>query len=196
VIARSCGFNSRLRHQKQVRDLFFCWGCDNLLVQTEFSKGVSKIETKALLLITVVVLLCLVGCSSGGQVANSSDVASAGVTDSRFGQMLDVIELVRMTDYSDFGRGLYDRGRIRLVTTVELDQQFNAFSWISEQCIWYSEVTFVRYPCLVDQSEILLHELAHLKTGEQTHTSINPICADFRQRAWDAGFYVDGPPAE
>lgn len=156
----------------------------------------SKIETKALLLITVVVLLCLVGCSSGGQVANSSDVASAGVTDSRFGQMLDVIELVRMTDYSDFGRGLYDRGRIRLVTTVELDQQFNAFSWISEQCIWYSEVTFVRYPRLVDQSEILLHELAHLKTGEQTHTSINPICADFRQRAWDAGFYVDGPPAE
>jgi len=156
-------------------------------------KGVSQI--KAIIVVAVFAISLLSGCDGGQNFG--PDVRSIGKPDPRFGQMLDLIAGLGMTNWADFGRGLNQSGRIRLVTTVELDPEFNAFSWLDQQCIWYSEIAFVRYPRLVDQSEILLHELVHVKTGDMSHERTDdPVCAEFRQRADAAGYYVDGPPAD
>ena len=127
-----------------------------------------------------------VGCGGGGEFAQTagggSTVASVGRVDPRIDDLLGLIEEVGMTDYSTYGRDLQARGRIRLVTTEQLDPVFNAFSWIPEECIWYSEIAFERYN-RVDQAEILLHEMVHLLTGEATHTEVDRVCAEYRARA-------------
>ncbi len=126
------------------------------------------------------------GCGAAWNLSQSSgevtNVASAGHVDPRIDGLIDTIAEVGMTDWADYGRDLQRRGRIRVVTTDELDPKFNAFAFIDKECIWYSEIAFERYDH-VDQAEILLHEMVHLRTGEITHQQVSEVCGEYRRRA-------------
>ena len=129
------------------------------------------------------------GCGGGAdssRTAGRSEVAAAGRVDRAMEGLLGIIEQAGMGDYAAYGRDLQARGRLRIVTTDQLDPALNAFTWNTDDCIWYGEIAFTRYD-RVDQAEILLHEMVHLRTGEVTHTEVDKVCAEYRARVAERG---------
>lgn len=81
----------------------------------------------------------------------------------------DMIEEAGLDEYAELGRRMLHQGRVRFVEPPELEQHFNAFAWINRREIWINEPMFERYPDVLDQATIFLHELIHIKSGECTH---------------------------
>ncbi|MGC9319601.1 MAG: hypothetical protein ACP5KN_16340 [Armatimonadota bacterium] len=80
-----------------------------------------------------------------------------------------MIEEAGFPEYAELGRELLADGQVKLVSPPTLEAGFNAFAWIDAREIWINEPMFERYPDVVDQATIFLHELIHIKSGECTH---------------------------
>lgn len=122
----------------------------------------------------VVVLLCaLAGCKQ--------DLAEVGERSREVNVLLSIISDAGMVDWAAFGKRLQANGRIRVVDETVLPPEFNAYSFVRERVIWINGVMFQRYD-KIEQAEILLHELVHIKTGELTHEEVKKVCREFRDR--------------
>ena len=81
-----------------------------------------------------------------------------------------MIEEAGFADYAELGSELLAAGRVRIVSPPELDEDFNAYAFINTREIWINEPMFARYPDVVSQATIFLHELIHIQSGECTHS--------------------------
>jgi len=131
-----------------------------------------RMSVVPLLLVVSTAVVGLVGC--GGGVAQS-DVPSglpSGVHLPNYNPPSRWIELIAqagLQSYADLGSQVDAARKVILVSPPTLDQTFNAFTWINEGEIWINSPLFARYPDVVDQGEIFLHELIHLSSGETSH---------------------------
>jgi hypothetical protein len=73
-------------------------------------------------------------------------------------------------DYAALGSELLAAGRVSIVSPPDLDENFNAYAFINTREVWINEPMFTRYPDVVDQATIFLHELIHIRSGECTHS--------------------------
>ncbi len=80
-----------------------------------------------------------------------------------------MIDEAGLTEYADLGRELLAQGKVRIVSPPELSEPFNAFAWLNTREIWINTPMFERYPDVLDQATIFLHELIHIHSGECTH---------------------------
>jgi hypothetical protein len=80
-----------------------------------------------------------------------------------------MIEEAGFADYARLGSEMVASGRVKMVSPPELGENFNAFAFVDTDEIWINRPMFDRYPDVVDQATIFLHELIHIKSGECTH---------------------------
>lgn len=85
-------------------------------------------------------------------------------------EWIEMIDDAGMTEYAQLGRELLAQGRVRVVSPPRLDVSFNAFAYINTREILINTPMFERYPDLLDQATIFLHELIHIRSGELTHS--------------------------
>lgn len=120
----------------------------------------------------------LVGCGGDGQFTDMNiGSAPAGPDPSptvspataQVNEWIDMIEEAGLTEYAQLGRELLAQGKVRIVSPPTLDAGFNAFAWIDIREIWLNTPMFERYPDVLDQATIFLHELIHIRSGECTH---------------------------
>ncbi|NLE61254.1 MAG: hypothetical protein GX616_23135, partial [Planctomycetes bacterium] len=118
------------------------------------------------------------GCAGGGAGAVVNTPATNNEIDpaSSFNPAawIDLIEAAgaqnpAFYEYAELGRQLVARDKVVLVSPPTLGAGFNAFAWIEEREIWINEPMFTRYPSVIDQATIFLHEMIHIMTGEVTH---------------------------
>lgn len=84
-------------------------------------------------------------------------------------EWVEMIAAAGLAEYAALGRRMLDEGRVRIVAPPSLDANYNAFAWLDSNEIWINEPMFERYPDVLDQATIFLHELIHIKSTEQTH---------------------------
>ena len=82
---------------------------------------------------------------------------------------ISMIEEAGFADYARLGSEMVASGRVKMVSPPELGENFNAFAYVDTKEIWINRPLFDRYPDVVDQATIFLHELIHIKSGELTH---------------------------
>lgn len=128
-------------------------------------------------------ILCIVaasitGCAGGGGGAVvDTPATNNGIDPANSFDPAAWIELIEAAgtqnpvfyEYAELGRQLVAQGNVVIVSPPTLDESFNAFSWIVEREIWINEPMFTRYPSVIDQATIFLHEMIHIMTGEVTH---------------------------
>jgi hypothetical protein len=138
--------------------------------------------TYSLVLVICLTVVVLAGCGGGGGEAPAASRAhgsSPGYPAEipNFHSPEQWIELIddagsvnsAFYEYADLGRRLLADGAVKFVSPPTLGEQFNAFCWIDTEEIWINEPMFARYPDVVEQASIFLHEMIHIKTGEVTH---------------------------
>lgn len=84
-------------------------------------------------------------------------------------QWIEMIAQAGLSRYAALGSDLVSQGRVRLVAPPTLDANYNAFAWLDSGEIWINRPMFERYPDVLDQATIFLHELIHIDSTEQTH---------------------------
>ncbi len=122
----------------------------------------------------------LAGCSgASGPVKENSEPAPDDASRARdtmsptavvVNEWIEMIDEAEMTEYAQLGRDLAAQDRVRFVSPPTLDANFNAFAHIDTREIWINEPMFERYPDVLDQATIFLHELIHIYSGECTHS--------------------------
>lgn len=80
-----------------------------------------------------------------------------------------LIENAGFNEYAALAKYMMSEGRIKFVAPPMLDADYNAFTWLDTDEIWINKPMFTRYPNVLDQATIFLHELIHIKSREQTH---------------------------
>jgi hypothetical protein len=85
-------------------------------------------------------------------------------------EWIAMIDEAGMTDYAQLGRELLAQDQVRIVSPPELAPDFNAFAYINTREIHLNTPMFERYPDVLDQATIFLHELIHISSGECTHS--------------------------
>ena len=132
----------------------------------------------ALLLAAATCSSLLTGC--GGATAGATTTPAAppasqtrAVDIPNFHQPSEWVSMIAeagFADYAALGSELLAAGRVEIVSPPELDEDFNAYAFINTREIWINEPMFTRYPDVVDQATIFLHELIHIQSGECTHS--------------------------
>ncbi len=84
-------------------------------------------------------------------------------------EWIDMIDQAGMADYAQLGRDLLAQNRVKIVSPPTLGERFNAFAHINTREVWINTPMFERYPDVLDQATIFLHELIHIHSGEMTH---------------------------
>jgi len=85
-------------------------------------------------------------------------------------EWLDMIAQAGLTEYAQLGREMLERGAIEVVEPPRLDARFNAWTFLGARPhVWLNAPMWERYPDRIDRATILLHELIHVRSGEQTH---------------------------
>jgi len=129
-----------------------------------------------LLLVVSIAVVGLVGCGGGGGGASSAN-SSGSIGPATDGipnynppsRWIELIAQAGLQSYADLGSQVDVARKVILVSPPTLSETFNAFTWINEGEIWINSPMFERYPDVVDQGEIFLHELIHLSSGETSH---------------------------
>lgn len=113
----------------------------------------------------------LAGCGGGGGVTSPADTGfPANIANyNPPSRWIELIEAAGLSEYATLGRQLEAAGKITVVGPAALDESYNAFSWIADRKIWINSPMFGRYPDVMDQAEIFLHELIHIQSGEMSH---------------------------
>lgn len=120
--------------------------------------------------------LTLAGCGGGGEgltdsVSSGKSTFPANLPNYHtFDEWLALIRVAGFSEYADLGAQLVSEGKVTVVMPPTLDASFNSYAWISQREIWINSPMFSRYPDIVHQATIFLHELIHIKSGESTHT--------------------------
>lgn len=118
----------------------------------------------------------LAGC--GGSVGDTGDTLPGGLPDpptemrptaALANDWIAMIEEAGLCEYAQLGRELLAQDRVRMVAPPMLDADYNAFAHVNTREIWLNRPMFERYPTMLDQATIFLHELIHIRTGEVTH---------------------------
>lgn len=107
-------------------------------------------------------------------------------------EWIEMIATAGLGEYAELGRTMLAEGRVRIVAPPVLDANYNAFAWLDANEIWINEPMFARYPDVLDQATIFLHELIHVKSTEQTHfgpwwSALSEFRAYYEQRPQSAG---------
>jgi len=118
-------------------------------------------------------VLALTGCGGGG----TTDTASTGGTMFPSSipdvhqpeEWVSLIDAAGFPEYAALGRQLIANRTILLVSPPTLPENYNAYAFIPERRVWINSPMFTRYPNIVQQAAIFLHEMVHIKTGESTH---------------------------
>ena len=111
-------------------------------------------------------------------------------------ELLHLIEMAGIDDYAAFGRSLLRAGKVKIVSPPDLPENYNAYAWIREGEIWINTPMFQRYPNIIDQATIFLHEMVHIKWNIVTHEGpMWHVLSDFRRFYNEAiqGAEVSGP---
>lgn len=128
-----------------------------------------RATTVGLAIVTgVVVIFSISGCgggATGGTLASDASLPNYHSPE----EWISLIDQAGLTEYAALGRELSAQGRIRLVSPPLLDARFNAFSFLTDREVWINTPLFTRYPSLVDQTTIFLHELIHIAHNEASH---------------------------
>lgn len=123
-----------------------------------------------LLLVTGCVLT---GCGGGGGTGaadSGGTIFPANVPNvHQPEEWIALIEAAGLKDYADLGRELISLRKIRFVRPPTLMSDYNAYAFVPEHLIWINEPLFDRYPDIVQQAAIFLHEMVHISSGELSH---------------------------
>ena len=124
------------------------------------------------LLLAIVATVALTGCGGGGTGDSPGPLAPQSNLPNYHSpeEWIALIETAGLMDYANLGRELLSEQRVKLVAPPLLDEQFNAYSWIADREIWINTPMFARYPGIVEQATIFLHELIHISSMQSTHT--------------------------
>lgn len=125
-----------------------------------------------LLALAVLIAYTLSGCGGGGGDVPGSSGGSFPTNLPNYHapeEWIALIQTAGLQEYADLGRQLVKEGKVKIVSPPTLDVSYNAYSWNSEEEIWINSPIFSRYPDIVQQATIFLHELIHIKYGEETH---------------------------
>lgn len=136
--------------------------------------------TYSLIFVLCLTVVMLAGCGGGEMPAASPSYGNSRgyATDipdfhspEEWIELLEVAGAANPTfyEYADLGRQLLANDKVKFVSPPTLGDQFNAFCWIEDQVIWINEPMFARYPDVIEQATIFLHEMIHIKSGEVTH---------------------------
>ncbi|HCA47808.1 MAG TPA: hypothetical protein DEP45_10775 [Armatimonadetes bacterium] len=82
---------------------------------------------------------------------------------------IDMIDSAGLSEYAQLGRELLAQGKVSMVSPPMLDADYNAFAHVNTREVWINRPMFERYPTMLDQATIFLHELIHIHSGEVTH---------------------------
>jgi len=128
------------------------------------------------LAIVAVTPLLLAGCGGDFALPDSQSTPAAPQTPAwdvpnyhSPDQWIEMIAQAGLSRYAALGRALVSQGRVILVTPPMLDHNYNAYAWLDTEEIWINAPMFERYPDVLDQATIFLHELIHVDSTEQTH---------------------------
>ena len=82
------------------------------------------------------------------------------------------VNLIRLAGFEAHAKiidGMIAAKKIILVTPPTLNDSINAYAWIPQKEIWINTPLFARYPDIREQASIILHEVIHIESQEQTH---------------------------
>lgn len=129
--------------------------------------------------VMIVVATLMTGCGGGGTPAGAvSETAPAKdaqapqtltPASAMVNEWIEMIDEAGFCDYAQLGREMLQQGRVIIVSPTTLGDNFNAFAHINTREIWLNTPLFERYPDVLDQATIFLHELIHIHSGEATH---------------------------
>jgi hypothetical protein len=138
------------------------------------------------LLLTIVALMILAGCRDKNVHPPPPEKPNTRVAQVR--EWLDMIDEAGLSDHADLGRTMLAEGRIEFVTPpTPLPSEFNAWADLREpRRVLLNEPLWERYPDTLDRATILLHELIHIRSGEQTHRGPWWSAQTEFRRYWDA----------
>jgi hypothetical protein len=127
-------------------------------------------RSTSLLVMMAFAAVLLSGCGGGGEMGAPSGIQASDLPNYHSPeQWIALIETAGFEEYATLGRELVSEGRVKFVAPPTLDASFNAFAWTTEREIWINAPMFDRYPGIVQQATIFLHEMIHIATAESTH---------------------------
>ena len=133
--------------------------------------------TCALLLAAAACSTLMTGCGGAATGATTSP-ASPPASQTRTmdipnyhapSEWVSMIAQAGFTEYAQLGSSLIARGRVSIVSPPTLPESFNAYAFIYDSEIWINEPMFARYPDVLSQATIFLHELIHIHSQEASH---------------------------
>jgi hypothetical protein len=133
-------------------------------------------KSKSLLcfaLLLIVTGFALAGCGGGGGTGATDPggiIFPANVPNvHQPDEWIALIEAAGFQEYADLARELLTQRKIRFVRPPTLMSNYNAYAFVPERMIWINEPLFERYPDIVQQAAIFLHEMVHVSSGELSH---------------------------
>jgi hypothetical protein len=144
---------------------------------------------RTLAALAIVALVALVGCrDSDERRYEPPPPTQEELRIKQVREWLDMIDEAGLSDHADLGRTMLAEGRIEFVTPpTPLPSEFNAWADLREpRRVLLNEPLWERYPDTLDRATILLHELIHIRSGEQTHRGPWWSAQTEFRRYWDA----------